>query len=206
MPKDRNIITNNLNIKEEIKALDIGNKIRNLRQQRGFTLQNVSDLSALSKPLLSQIENNIAAPPIATLLKIAKALHVNIGYFFQEFDSESRLVVVRRKDRKGVDNLPYLRSSDVGYSYESLAYPMVDKHMEPFMVKIDPREEEDLLYFNHKGEEFLFLIEGRIEFRTNEQKIKLEYGDSLYFDSSVPHALRALGKAKAKAIVVIFPS
>ena len=206
MPKETDHMMSELNIKEEIKSLDIGSKIRKLRRQRGFTLQNVSDLSALSKPLLSQIENNQAAPPISTLLKISKALHVNIGYFFQETDTESRLVLVRREDRKGIDNLPYLRSSNVGYSYESLAYPMVDKHMEPFMVHIEPRDEEELLYFNHKGEEFLLLLEGKMEFRTNEQKYQLAQGDSLYFDSSIPHALRALGNKKAKALVVVYPT
>ena len=71
-----------MDIQEEVKALDIGSQVRELRQRKGLTLQNVSDLTGLSKPLLSQIENNIASPPIATLLKISKALGVNIGYFF----------------------------------------------------------------------------------------------------------------------------
>ena len=69
-------------VKEEVAALNLGNKIRNLRKQRALTLQEVSDLTGLSKPLLSQLENNIAAPPIATLIKISTALGVKISHFF----------------------------------------------------------------------------------------------------------------------------
>ncbi|HXC93505.1 MAG TPA: helix-turn-helix transcriptional regulator, partial [Geobacteraceae bacterium] len=68
----------------DVKELNIGQKIRKLRKERRLTLQYLSDLSGLSKPLLSQIENELVIPPIATLLKIAKALKVGIHYFFEE--------------------------------------------------------------------------------------------------------------------------
>ena len=191
-------------VKEEVAALNLGNKIRNLRKQRALTLQEVSELTGLSKPLLSQIENNIAAPPIATLIKISTALGVKISHFFQDQNMEDRIVVVRQDDRYSVKKLfHHKEESQVGYRWESLAYPMVGKQMEPFVVEIQPRNEEELLYNDHQGEEFHFILDGIVEFRTADQIHQLHQGDSLYFDSSIPHALRGIG-GRATSLIVIF--
>ncbi|OQY53326.1 MAG: hypothetical protein B6230_00430 [Desulfobacteraceae bacterium 4572_89] len=193
-------------VKEEVAALNLGNKIRNLRKQRALTLQEVSDLTGLSKPLLSQIENNIAAPPIATLIKISTALGVKISHFFRDQNMEDRIVVVKKNERYGVKKLFHHKNeSRIGYRWESLAYPMVGKQMEPFVVEIEPREEKDLLFNDHKGEEFHFILKGIVEFRSAEQVHKLEKGDSIYFDSSIPHALRGINGV-AKSLIVIFAS
>jgi transcriptional regulator with XRE-family HTH domain len=191
----------------EVEALNLGNKIRRLRRKKTLTLQNVSDLSGLSKSLLSQIENSFTAPPIATLLKISRALEVKIGYFFQDPPLSSRIAVVRRKDRKKTVPLhSRANGPKVGYQYESLAYPMAEKNMEPFMIKIEPRQPENMIFYHHRGEEFLFVFEGRMEFRGADRVIKLDSMDCLYFDSNIPHALRGLDGKPAKAIGVIYAS
>ena len=189
---------------EEIRALNLGKKIRGLRTRSDLTLQGLSNLSGLSKPLLSQIENGIIAPPIATLLKISRGLGVNIGHFFQEDSIHEWLVVVRGQERREVMRRFEGDGAKVGYRYESLAYPWSDKHMEPFMVEIEPRSEEELTFYNHTGEEFLFVLAGSVEFRGGDKVIILATGDSLYFDSEVPHAVRGLGGEKARAIAVIY--
>ena len=126
----------------EVRALELGKKIHALRTWRNMTLKQVSDLTGLSKPLLSQIENNATAPPIATLLKIANALGVNISYFFQEGTSKRPEIQVHRKDHQ--DLLARLQQMSVktGCSYESLIDPRTKKHMEPFVVEIKPLAEE----------------------------------------------------------------
>ncbi|MBM4332863.1 MAG: cupin domain-containing protein [Deltaproteobacteria bacterium] len=191
-------------LKEELKELNLGQKIKTLRQRRGMSLQQMADKTSLSKPLLSQIESEVVAPPVATLLKISKALNVNIGYFFQAEESGKKAVVVRKNERKQVFRRIHEDSSRVGYYYESLAYPKVDKHMEPFQVQFEVKKKEDLLFFTHKGEEFVFVLEGELEFNYEEETFVLEPGDSLYFDSSLPHAFRAVGKKNALAIDVIY--
>ena len=191
----------------EVEALNLGNKIRQLRRKKTLTLQNVSDLSGLSKSLLSQIENSFTAPPIATLLKISRALDVKIGHFFQDPPVSSRIAVVRHKDRK--ETVPLhsrANGTKVGYQYESLAHPMSDKNMEPFMIEILPRDAADMIFYNHRGEEFLFVLEGRMEFRGADRVIELESMDCLYFDSNIPHALRGLNEKPARAIGVIYAS
>ncbi len=191
---------------EELKDLNLGQKIKTLRQRRGFSLQQMADQTNLSKPLLSQIESEVVAPPVATLLKISKALGVNIGYFFQAEESGKRAVIVRKDERKQVFRRIHEDASKVGYYYEALAYPKIDKHMEPFLVQFEVKREEDLLFFTHRGEEFVFVLEGQLEFHYEKETFLLESGDSLYFDSSQPHAFRALGRKNALAIDVIYAS
>ena len=191
-------------LKKEMIDLNLGGQIRELRLQKGMTLQNVSDLTGLSKPLLSQIENNVAAPPIATLIKIAKAFNVNIGYFFQEQPAEDRIDVLRKEERFSIRRRVHEETANVGYHYECLTHPMNDKHMEAFMVVVEPRDEKDMIFYQHSGEEFHFLLEGRLEFRGGDKVVQLKKGDSLYFDSSIAHALRGLGGKKATVLSVLY--
>ena len=193
-------------VKEELKDLNLGQKIKNLRQKKGLTLQQVAENANLSEPVLVQIEGEVVAPPVATLLKIARAMNVNIGYFFQDQDAEKRAIVVPKSDRKRVFRRIHEDPSKVGYYYESLAYPKADKHMEPFHVTFEVKSKEDLLFFTHKGEEFIYVLEGQLEFNYENETYSLGAGDSLYFDSSIPHAFRAVGKKNATAIDVIYAS
>jgi transcriptional regulator with XRE-family HTH domain len=188
-------------IKHELATLDIGAQVRNLRIHRQMTLQDLSQLAGLSKPNLSQIENNLVTPPIATLLKIATALGVPIGHFFQKSSQDSSVVVVRKEDRYGIAKGPHI--SHIGYQYEPLAYPKVEKNMEPFIVHMEAREAEDIVYNNHRGEEFLFVLSGLLEFRSGDTVVQLTEGDSLYFDSSQPHGYRGVD-GPAMTLVVIY--
>jgi transcriptional regulator with XRE-family HTH domain len=189
---------------KDLQALGIGKRIRRLRLQRTLTLQNVSDLTGLSKPLLSQIENDMASPPIATLLKISRALGVEIGYFFRTNPAFERISVVRQGEQKEVLQRESGRGARVGYRYESLAYSIPDTHMEPFIVEIEPRAEQELVYYHHPGEEFLYVLGGLLEFRGEGKVIQLAVGDSLYFDSAISHAVRGLRGRKARVIAVIY--
>ena len=191
-------------VKEELKDLNLGQKIKTLRQRKGMSLQQMAEKTSLSEPLLSQIESEVVAPPVATLLKISKALNVNIGYFFQEEESGKRAVIVRKNERKQIFRRIHEDPSKVGYYYESLAYPKADKHMEPFHVQFEVKNKEDILFFNHKGEEFVFVLEGQVEFNYEDEIFTLNPGDSLYFDSNFPHAFRALGKKNALVLDVIY--
>lgn len=192
-------------IKHEVKNLHIGKKIRELRKKGGLVLQDLSDRTGLSKPLLSQIEKEAVSPPIATLLKISKALNTNISFFFQNDSSEEKVVVVRKDESKVIDSR-YFGKEESGYYYEALAFKKPQKYMEPFLVEFKRKRVDQLSYFSHDGEEFIYLLEGTLEFRTEDQQYVLNPGDSLYFESSIPHAYRALEKRNAKALSVIYPA
>jgi transcriptional regulator with XRE-family HTH domain len=192
-------------IKHEVKKLHIGKTIRELRKKAGFVLQDLSDRTGLSKPLLSQIEKEVVSPPIATLLKISNALNVNIGFFFQDNSPEEKVVLVRKDESKVIDSR-YFGREESGYYYEALAYKKSKKYMEPFLVEFKRKKAEKLSYFSHEGEEFIYLLEGILEFRTEGEHYVLYPGDSLYFESSIPHAYRALERRNARALTVVYPT
>jgi transcriptional regulator with XRE-family HTH domain len=192
------------NIQNEVDALRIGAKIRKLRHRRNFTLQSVSELSGLSKSLLSQIENDITVPPIATLVRIARSLGVTIGHFFKESQTGLRISLVPQSERSRLPDIPQNRPGCIGYLYQALSRPIDDKHMEPFWVEYPPHTVSDMTYYNHPGEEFIYVQNGELEVRIGERTISMKPGDSLYFDASLPHATRSLNGEKTTALVVIY--
>ncbi len=192
-------------IKRELKELGIGKKIRELRQKKGLTIHQLSEKTGLSKGLISQIENEQVSPPISTLLKISNALMVELSYFFEEGGPEKKITVVRKNERIVSGRRGIKGNINIGYTYEMLAPKKAHKHMEPFIVTFEPKERDEVIMFNHEGEEFHFVLEGRVEMITDIQEpIVLEEGDSLYFDSSIHHGFRGLDGKPAKTLVVVF--
>jgi transcriptional regulator with XRE-family HTH domain len=194
-------------IQAQIREFRIGEKIRGLRQQKRLTLQELSTLTTLSKPLLSQIENQQVIPPLATLLKIAKGLKVGIHFFFEDEGNRQKYVLTRREEVKGVDTVSRPTAKDAArpYVYHSLAQGLRHKHMEPFLVQFEKREWDEKLFFKHDGdEEFLYITEGELDFHYNGETIRMNPGDSIYYDSSQPHGWVAVGDAPAKAVAVLY--
>ncbi len=190
-------------VNTDVKELNLGIKIRKLRQERRLTLQELSDLSGLSKPLLSQVENDQVTPPIATLLKIAKGLKVNINYFFEDDDERPKFVLQRSSQQKSSRRRTG-NDSPEAYLYHSLAPGFRQKAMEPFLVEFELTLWDDRFFYSHEGEEFIYLLSGKLEFHYGEEIAILEPGDSIYYDSSEPHGYVSLGKEKAKAVAVLF--
>jgi transcriptional regulator with XRE-family HTH domain len=194
-------------IKAQIREFQIGAKIRGLRQQKRLTLQELSGLTTLSKPLLSQIENEQVIPPLATLLKIARGLKVDIHFFFEDAGNRQNYVLTRREDVREDEKVMRQASNDVArpYSYYSLAQGLRHKHMEPFLVEFDNREWDDSLFFKHEGdEEFIYITEGELDFHYSSEVLRMRIGDSIYYDSSQPHGWVAVGEGKARAVAVMY--
>ena len=188
----------------DVKALKLGGKVRALRQQKNYTLQDVAAKSGLSKPFLSQIENDHVIPPVATLLKLARAFHVGLAHFFRDELGKDKISITRRNERVRVEKRPHHRKGEVDYVYEALETKKVNKQMEPFMVEFPVQETSDMVFVNHEGEEFLHLLEGNLEFRSVDRVEVLEAGDSIYFESDLSHSFRCLGEQPARAIVVVW--
>lgn len=187
----------------DVKDLNLGIKIRRRRQEERLTLQELSDLSGLSKPLLSQIENGQVIPPLATLLKIAKGLKVGIHYFFEE-EEDRRKVVLMRGDHSKFSRRRSGNDSPQAYLYHSLAPGMRHKSMEPFLVDFETGVWDDSQLYSHEGEEFIYLIEGELEFHYGNEVMVLRPGDSIYYNSAEPHGYISLGEKNARAVAVLF--
>lgn len=188
----------------EVRELQIGPQIRKLRQDRRLTLQDLSEETELSKPLLSQIENEQVIPPLATLLRIAKALKVPLQTFFEEEDNTQKCLVVRAGDSNRLHRRPQHGGPPQPYLYHSLAYGKKHKHMEPFLVEFDPQQTTQPQAVQHTGEEFLYVLEGCIELNHGTETYVLHPGDSVYWDSNEPHSLKALGDQIAHGIAVLY--
>lgn len=192
------------NIREEVKELQIGMKIRNLRQERRMTLQDLAGRTNLSKPLLSQIENNQVIPPLATLLRIAKAFGVNLNCFFEDERDDTKCVLIRAGEQHSRQLRAAHNHGGQAYTYTSRAYGKTHHQMEPFDVEFFAREWSEELLVRHEGEEFLYVLEGELEFRHGEQTMILTPGDSVYYDSSEPHGYIARGEKQPRAIAVLY--
>ena len=197
MPQDQEISL-------AVKALKIGNKVRELRQKNRYTLQDLAAKTGLSKPFLSQIENHHVVPPVATLLKLARALNVNMGYFFQDEQSSEKISVTRQNERVRIERRPHHQKGEVNYIYEALETKKSNKHMEPFLVEFRDQDTGEMVFVSHEGEEFVYLLDGKLEFRTIDRVEILEPGDSIYFESDLSHSFRCLSEQPARAMVVVW--
>ena len=186
----------------EVKELQIGQQIRQLRQERRMTLQDLSSATDLSKPLLSQIENEQVIPPLATLLRIAKALNTPLHTFFQDEDNTQKCLVVRAGEENPASRRPKLEGPPQPYRYRSLAYGKKHKHMEPFLMEFEPHQTEHVSQVQHTGEEFLYLLEGTVELCYADDVFVLNAGDSAYWDSNELHSLKAVGEQMARGIAI----
>lgn len=187
-------------LRQEILELGIGGKIKGMRKKRGMTLARLSDLCGLSTSFLSQIENDNVVPPLTTLLAIARAMEVSLEEFFRAEQSRERISVVKKDEQVPVKRrLPH----QVGYHYRALAHRRAEKKMEPFLVMFEPRRKEEMKYFEHPGEEFIYVIDGVIEFRSGDRAHVLEAGDSIYFDSEQLHAVRGLDPGESRALIIV---
>jgi transcriptional regulator with XRE-family HTH domain len=181
----------------------ISTRITVLRVERGMTQEQMAEACGLTKGYISKIENARIVPPIGTLVRIAHALRADVADFLKPLDDtwQDVVSVVRADERQ-----PAVRgASAFGYDYVSLAHRKRHKRMQPFIFSFPEVQKET--WFEHDGEEFLFILEGRVQW---EMRIEgeprtwvLEPGDSLYFESRTPHRGRGLSPG-AKALIIIY--
>ena len=181
---------------------NIGAKIKKLRLAKKMTLQAVARETGFSPALISQIENNNVSPPIATLSKIAKFFDVKIGLFFNEDEEECRYEVVRKGERKVIPRVISRAGTSQGYSYESLSFRKQNKKMEPFFLTVTERTAEENTY-SHDGEEFLFIMKGVAEMLLDDERVVLQEGDCVYFDSSIKHRLLSRDGSEVQVLAVV---
>ncbi len=191
--------------KNDSEGLNIGKKVRDLREKRQLTLNDLTAKTGLAASVLSDIEGNAIVPPVASLLKLSNALGVGMAYFFQDEGAGVKISVTRSGERVKVESRPHhLHEGEVNYIYESLEIKKQEKHMEPLLVEFLPMDTGDMIFTNHEGEEFVFLLQGKLEFRTSDRVEVLSPGDTIYFESGVNHSFRGLDGQSAIAVVVVW--
>ena len=193
--------------KKEVQAVDrlkIGSKVKDRRQRKRLTLEDLAAKTGLTKAMLTKIEKDETVPPLGTLLKLSRALDVSMAFFFEDEVDLQRISVTRAGERVRVKRRPHHQEGEVDYVYESLEPKNPSKHMEPFLVEFQPMEISDMVFMSHEGEEFHFVLEGKLEFRTDDRVETLYPGDSLYFESELNHSFRSLEGKPARVIAIVW--
>lgn len=177
----------------------IGERIKRLRLKKSMGLVELGKHTGLSASFLSQLETGRVVPTLRNLARIAMVFSKDLSYFF-ETDPQSIFRVHRRRERV---RLPQTGVEPPTYFFESLGYLVPDRAMDPYFAEFQPLTKEmDPKAHVHPGFEFLYILEGELDFQHGEQKCKLEAGDAVYFDASTAHSYRCAGKKPTGALIV----
>jgi transcriptional regulator with XRE-family HTH domain len=189
--------------KKDFEEIRVGEKIKALREQKGLSLKEVADLTGFSTALLSQMENHLVSPSLGTIIKLARSLGVRVGDFLGETQGEP-FTIVRKDERKNVSRFASKDGVKYGYSYESLGFEKKDRHMEPFIVTLEPATVKAAKTSVHEGEEFIFVLEGEMEVILGNHTDVLYPGDSIYYDSTIPHRVQCHQDKVTKILAVLY--
>ena len=179
---------------------EIGKRIRILRDEKGLSLDEVSNLTGFDVGLLSNIETNKVQPQLGTVIKLSKALD----------SAFSRLVsgagdriysITRKKEQKVVSRSTSQKGKKQVYIYKSLAPEVKGRHMEALIVRLEENPEKE--FSVHEGEEFIYVLDGIVTLDIGDDNFELEPGDSAYYLSTTPH-LVASKKGKATILAVLY--
>lgn len=177
---------------------EIAQRIVELRELSEISAQEMADYLDISLETYQEYENSTSDIPASVLFEIANRLGVDMGLLLTGEETRMHIFTVTRKG-KGVSV-----ERRKQYHYESLAEKFIHKKAEPLIVTVEPREDENKPSTNHHpGQEFDFVIEGKLKIYIHDNEIILNEGDSIFFDSSYKHAMEALDNKPAKFLAII---
>jgi transcriptional regulator with XRE-family HTH domain len=181
----------------------IGEKLATVRESLGLTCEQVAERSGCEVAVIERIEAGEVAPSLAPLIKITRALGVRLGTLLDD-DTQIGPVVTRADEAEEVARLKSLETGAGSGTLDffSLAAGKSARHMEPFLIDVNPAGEASLSA--HEGEEFLYVLAGELEVAYGKDVVTLGVGDSIYYDSIVPHQVRAAGDTPARILAVVY--
>jgi len=187
-------------IEDNLRPYHIGPKLRALRLKKSMGLVELGKHTGLSPALLSKLERDKLYPTLPTLLRIALVFNVGLDYFFTDERKRHVVSVVRKEERIKLPDRP--ETEDTAYYFESLDFKCNERRTNSYLAEFEPIAEEKLKPHQHPGSEFLHVMKGRLGLRIGMDDYELDAGDSIYFDPSVPHTYRRVGKQPCQAMIV----
>jgi quercetin dioxygenase-like cupin family protein/ribosome-binding protein aMBF1 (putative translation factor) len=193
-------------VSEEAEAIDpstsVGQRVRKVREEKNLTMEDVAQRTGLDPEYLDRIETEQVSPPLGALIRIAKALDMKLGRFISTGEVKP-FTVVRKDERRAISRYTSAQEDQYGYTYESLAPDKKDRHMEPFVVTLVPSKARTDVS-SHDGQEFIYVLEGAMEVTLEDHTEVLYPGDSIYYDSNVPHLVTCHGDDQAVILAVLY--
>lgn len=176
----------------------VGFKLNQIRNQQGLSLRSLASLSGLNINTLSLIENGKSSPSVSTLQQLARALNVPISAFFESEPAANRVVFTRHHQRpSAIFNHTQL---------ENLGKDLAGNTVQPFVVTLAPGSDSGERMIVHTGHEFVYCLSGSVLYTIDEKVYPLEAGDSVVFESHLPHCWKNNRNAESQIILVIVPA
>ncbi len=179
--------------RQVVNEKSFGAKIRQFREARKISLEELSGKTGFSHRYLKEIEEGSTVPPVSAVIQIAKALSIDSGSFLSAEEEVSK--------KKRSESF-FKRTK--AYAYKTLTPEAEQRHMKAFLITIKPKEDHRMVEYRHDGEEFVYVLKGDVEVMVGENQHCLKKGETIHFDSGVTHRLRNLSEREAELLVVIY--
>ena len=184
----------------------VGAKIKGFRESKGLTIEEIAERSGLSTAQVESIENDQYLPSLGSLIKVARALGVRLGTFLDDND-ELGPVVCRAADIEKAESISFSNNATAArknMDYHPLASQKAGRHMEPFIIDINPSEEKEFQLSAHEGEEFIYVLNGTVRIDYGKTTYTLNEGDSIFYDSIVKHHVHGVPGQSARIMAVVY--
>ena len=182
----------------------IGKKIKEYREFRQIPAEDLALNANMEVSQLEYIEKSGNVPSLGILIKISRALGVRMGTFLDDHEQIGPVLVRSGEEKSSLSFSTRNEKTREHLNFFSLAQDKAGKHMEPFIVEIEPNNVSGYKLSSHEGEEFIFVREGKIEVNYGKDILVLKQGDTIYLDSVVPHNIHVAGEQKAKILAVVY--
>ena len=181
----------------------LGCRIKKWRESQNMSRAELAQSAGLTETFVAALEDDNLCPSIGPLQKVAHALKARLGTFMD--DQVTRDPVVSREHEREIDiAMQVARDKRACFRYHSLAKGKSDRTMEPFFIEISPEPEEDHKLSSHQGEEFILVVRGKLLVIYGKETFVLESGDTIYYNSAVPHYVGAAGDETAAIYAVLY--
>ncbi len=199
-PADRfEVLTGDITESKPISVEEIGDRIRRIREAKGLSYEELSNITGFDVDLLEKIEKNEVQPQLGTIVKLSKALHSAFSRLLSGVGN--RLYSITRKDERKVVSRSTSAKGTRLYTYQSLAPEVQGRHMEALMVRLEESPDQEMSV--HDGEEFIYVLEGTVLLKIDADEFELFPGDSVYYLSTTPHIVAAK-KGSANILAVLY--
>lgn len=179
----------------EAPSVDVGTRLKELREQRNISMRSLATKSGLSANALSMIERGKTSPSVSTLYKLADALGISITAFFGTGTDKQQVIFLKSDERT---RIPFARGV-----FEGLGGERFVGRVEPFMLTLESGASSGIHTMTHTGHEFVFCLRGELEYTVEKNVYRMSPGDCLLFAAQLRHKWKNPGKTVTNALVVL---
>jgi electron transfer flavoprotein alpha subunit len=172
----------------------LGEKIKSLREAQGWSPEHLAQITGQTPEFIAGVEAGDISPPVAFMLRLAGAYGVDPGTFLRD-DEKAHI-----RDQRTQAYVNRTRN----YSYQTLTSGAEHDHLRAFMVTIEPHHDHKPVAYKHEGEEFIFVMEGELQFTLGSKVHTLKKGESIHFHSNTPHKLKSLSSEITRCLVILY--